>query len=414
VRKEADPSVVLVRLAALLRAASVPAAPLPAASFLGPKRILAVDDSPTYLHEVAAQLRLEGYEVVTARSGEEALDLLSVQRPDCVLLDLVMPGLSGHETCRRIKSVPGWREIPLMILTAHDGREAMIDGINSGADDYIPKSDDFDVLKARLRAQLRRKQFEDENRLIREELLRKEMEAADARAAQEASRLKSEFLASMSHELRTPLNAIIGFSQLMYDGKAGPVAPEHREYLGDILLSAQHLLQLINDVLDLSKVEAGRMEFRPEPVPIAAVLAAVRDTIMPLAAQKGIVVETEIDPRVAVVTIDAARLKQVLYNYLSNAIKFSPDASRVTVRVAPEGDQEWRLEVEDRGIGIAPEDLGKLFQAFRQLDAGLARKHEGTGLGLALTKRIVESQAGRVGVRSTPGQGSVFFAVFPH
>src|SRR5665213_2213290 len=176
VRKSEDLSVILVRLAALLRGA-IAAGGQTSPSLLGPKRLLAVDDSITYLQELGSQLRQEGYDVVLATSGEEALELLAVQPVDCILLDLIMPGLSGQDTCRRIKQRAEWRNIPVVMLTARDDRDAMIEGINAGADDYIAKSADFDVLKARLRAQLRHKHFEDENRRIREKLVRSETEA---------------------------------------------------------------------------------------------------------------------------------------------------------------------------------------------------------------------------------------------
>ena len=229
----------------------------------------------------------------------------------------------------------------------------------------------------------------------------------------EASRLKCEFLANLSHELRTPLNAIIGFAELMHDGKVGAISAHQQEYLGDILTSSRHLLQLINDVLDLSKIEAGKMEFRPEPVDLAKVIGAVKDILRTLAAQKQIRVEVEIDAGVTGVSVDQAKLKQVLYNYLSNALKFTADEGRVVVRVASEGPEGFRLEVEDTGSGVRPEDMDRLFIEFQQLDASIAKKHAGTGLGLALTKRIVEAQGGQVAARSTPGKGSVFSAVLP-
>jgi PAS domain S-box-containing protein len=232
--------------------------------------------------------------------------------------------------------------------------------------------------------------------------------------AQEASRLKSEFLANMSHELRTPLNAIIGFAEIIHDGKAGPVAPTQREYLDDILTSSRHLLQLINDVLDLSKVEAGRLELRPELVDLSKLVGEVLGILRTTIAAKAIRVESHVDPGLTEVVLDAARFKQVLYNYVSNALKFTPEGGRVSVRVQPEAAASgFRLEVEDTGIGIASEDIGRLFVEFQQLDAGAAKKHSGTGLGLALTKRLVEAQSGTTGVRSTPGQGSVFHAIFP-
>jgi DNA-binding response OmpR family regulator len=225
--------------------------------------------------------------------------------------------------------------------------------------------------------------------------------------------LKSEFLANMSHELRTPLNGIIGFAEIMYDGRVGPISPQHKEYLGDILSSGRHLLQLINDVLDLSKVEAGKMDFKPEPVVPELLVREVCDVLRTLAAQKRIRLTTEVDPALTRLVADARSLKQILYNYLSNALKFTPDEGTVTVRVKPEDQDHFRIEVEDTGIGIKPNDLDRLFLEFEQLDFSPAKKFSGTGLGLALTKRLVEAQQGMVGVNSTPGQGSLFYAVLP-
>jgi signal transduction histidine kinase/CheY-like chemotaxis protein len=234
-----------------------------------------------------------------------------------------------------------------------------------------------------------------------------------SRRALEANRLKSEFLANMSHELRTPLNAVIGFAEILHDGKVGPVSADQQEFLGDILGSSRHLLQLINDVLDLSKVEAGKMEVHPEAVDVTKVVGEVRDILRSIAAAKRIGVEVGVDPGLGQVVIDPGKLKQILYNYLSNALKFTPDGGRVTIRAAPEGEDRFRLEVEDTGIGIRPEDLGRLFVEFQQLDATASKKYAGTGLGLALTRRMVEAQGGSVGARSTPGEGSVFHAVLP-
>jgi protein-histidine pros-kinase len=233
------------------------------------------------------------------------------------------------------------------------------------------------------------------------------------RRMQEANRLKSEFLANMSHELRTPLNAIIGFTDLIYQSKAGPISAAQQEYLGDILTSSQHLLQLINDVLDLAKVESGKMEFRTETVDLARLVGEVRDILRGLAAAKRLRIDIQVDPEAAQVIIDPARVKQILYNYLSNAIKFTPEQGTVTVRIASEGPDLFKLEVQDTGIGIAEENFGKLFVEFQQLDASSAKKYQGTGLGLALTKRLVEAHGGRVAVRSVLGEGSTFSAVLP-
>ncbi|HKD77003.1 MAG TPA: ATP-binding protein, partial [Ktedonobacterales bacterium] len=229
----------------------------------------------------------------------------------------------------------------------------------------------------------------------------------------EATRMKSEFLANMSHELRTPLNGIIGFAELMHDGKVGPISEDHQEYLGDILTSARHLQQLINDVLDLAKVEAGKMIFRPEPIDLSRLAGEVNDVVRPLAANRQIAVEMAIDPTLTDIEVDPSKLKQVLYNYISNAIKFTPENGKVIVRALPDGDEGFRIEVEDSGIGIKPDDLQRLFVEFRQLDSTSAKRYQGTGLGLALTKRIIEAQEGRVGVRSDYGRGSIFWATLP-
>jgi len=253
-----------------------------------------------------------------------------------------------------------------------------------------------------------------EQQRLEAELQRKNEQLADQYLRlQEANRLKSEFLANMSHELRTPLNAIIGFSELLFDGKVGELVPEHHEFIGDILSSARHLLQLINEVLDLAKVEAGMMKFLPEAVELDKLVGEVRDVLSTITAQRRVRVLVDIDPSVNAIVADAGKLKQVLYNYLSNALKFSPDAGEVTIRARPQDAGRFRLEVEDHGTGIRTEDLPRLFQEFQQIDDAVARKYRGTGLGLSLTRRIVEAQGGEVGVRSEPGVGSVFFAVLP-
>jgi signal transduction histidine kinase len=234
---------------------------------------------------------------------------------------------------------------------------------------------------------------------------------AENRQILEANRIKSQFLANMSHELRTPLNAVIGFADLLQSGAVDADAERRRVFLGHIGTSGRHLLRLINDLLDLSKVESGRFEFFPEPVDLAPLVKDVTDTLSPASQAKHITVAAQIDPALNGLMLDPARMKQVLYNYLSNAIKFTADRGHVTLRARPEGAQRFRIEVEDTGIGIAADDLPRLFTEFQQLDAGLNKRHQGTGLGLALTRRLVEAQGGSVGVRSEPGVGSVFHLV---
>ena len=229
--------------------------------------------------------------------------------------------------------------------------------------------------------------------------------------AREACATKGRFLAAMSHELRTPLNGIIGLTELMYDGVVGTVSQEHKEYLGDVLASSRHLLQLVNDVLDIAKVEAGKMEFRPETVDVAPVLHEVRDVLRILADKKKISIHLEVGHGITGVVTDGARLKQVVYNYLSNAIKFTPDGGSIQMRALADGAGSFRIEVQDTGPGIRDADIPRLFADFQQLER--ARPAQGSGLGLALTKRIVEGQGGTVGVNSRFGAGSTFYAILP-
>jgi PAS domain S-box-containing protein len=230
---------------------------------------------------------------------------------------------------------------------------------------------------------------------------------------QEANRLKSEFLAKMSHELRTPLNGIIGFSEFLMDEKPGSLNDKQKEYLTDVLNSGRHLLQLINDILDLSKVEAGRMEVAPEPIALHDAVDEVCSVLTPMARQKNINITKDIAPSLQTVTLDPQKLKQILYNLLSNAVKFTGEGGRVQMVVSPGPEGSFQLQVKDTGIGIKPEDLGKLFIEFQQLDSSLARRYHGTGLGLSLTRKIVELQGGTIQVESEPGKGSTFTVVLP-
>ena len=248
-------------------------------------------------------------------------------------------------------------------------------------------------------------------RQVQEARLQAQRLEAENRQILEANRLKSQFLANMSHELRTPLNAIIGFADLLHRGTVKPESPKHHEYLGHIGNSGRHLLQLINDVLDLSKVESGKFEFFPEPVQLPKLVSEVMGVLQNAAQRKRLQMQVEIDPALGELVLDPVRLKQVLYNYLSNAIKFTPDEGQVTVRARAEGAKRVRIEVEDTGIGIAPGDIERLFGEFQQLESGYGKRHQGTGLGLALTQRLVHAQGGSVGVRSVLGHGSVFHLV---
>jgi PAS domain S-box-containing protein len=230
---------------------------------------------------------------------------------------------------------------------------------------------------------------------------------------QEANRLKSEFLANMSHELRTPLNAIIGFAEVLVDGKAGPVNAEQCEYLNDILTSGHHLLQLINDVLDLAKIEAGKMELYPEPFSLKTVADEVCAIMRPIAAKRNVTIDLRAADNADTVTLDLRKVKQVLYNLLSNAVKFSHEDGVVKLTIGLDAQEQLQIQVKDGGIGIKSADLPRIFCEFEQVGSGASRRSPGTGLGLALTKRIIELHNGSILVESEFGKGSTFTITIP-
>jgi PAS domain S-box-containing protein len=229
----------------------------------------------------------------------------------------------------------------------------------------------------------------------------------------EAGRLKDQFVANMSHELRTPLNAVIGYAHLLQSGTVKPESPKFIPYLTQIGASGKHLLQLIDSMLDFAKMQSGKMEFRPERTYIAHAINDVIAMLQDTCARKRVVVTSLLSSDLIEAEVDPARLRQVLLSLLSNAIKFSSEYGRIDVRAQLEGESSFRVEIEDQGIGIADSDLPRLFNHFHQLSSGNTKSHEGTGLGLALVRRMIEAQGGSVGVRSRLGEGSAFHLTLP-
>jgi DNA-binding response OmpR family regulator len=433
VRKTDEAAGILARLTAMLRPGpEARAAPEFARSSLGPKRILAVDDSPTLLHKLSAALHDEGYDLVTAHSGEEALELLEMQRVDCVLLDLLMPGLSGEETCRRIRSSHATREVPVIVLTSLEERVALARAIDAGADDCVTKSDAFDALRARIRAQLRRRQVEEENRDVRERLARHDREAAEARASQElasvrgalladlerknlelseADRRKNEFLGILSHELRNPLAPIKNALWLLVH--ADPASAQAQRARAIIDRQVTHLSRLVDDLLDVTRVSRGKIRLVKARCDLSELLARVAQDHEPVLADRGIKFENLTGRDPVLVYADATRVAQILGNPLQNSAKFTNVGGRVTVALRLEGGTAV-LTVSDTGIGIAPELLGRVFEAFTQADESLDRSSGGLGLGLALVKGLVELHGGTVEARSEGlGRGSEFIVRLP-
>ncbi|HEV8701790.1 MAG TPA: response regulator [Candidatus Polarisedimenticolia bacterium] len=420
VRKEENLSVMLARLAAVLRNAGQESCGPGPASLLGPKKILAVDDSPTYLQELASTLRGEGYDTVLAPSGEAALQHLAVQPVDCILLDLRMPGLGGQETCRRIKASTALRDIPLIMLTAVEDRQTMIEGLAAGADDFIAKSGDFQVLKARVRAQIRRRQFEDENRRMRDQLLRTEMEAAEARAAralaetravllEEVERKNKEleaFSYSVSHDLRAPLRSIGGFSHILMEECRDNLSDSGRDALNRIVEASARMSQLIDGLLNLSRLT--RANVGHQSVDLSSI---AREIVAELR-------QHESDRQVECVISEGAKaegdpalLRLVLQNLLGNAWKFTGKRERARIEFGiAEESSERAFFVRDNGAGFDMSYAGKLFGAFQRLHH--QEEFPGIGIGLATVRRIVDRHGGRVWAVGAPDRGAtIFFTV---
>ena len=420
VGKGEDLAVILARLAALLRHSA--GGRRDAASLLAPKRILAVDDSLPYLNTLSEVLREEGYDVIQAHSGEEALEMLGAQPADCILLDALMAGMGGREACRRIKASPGAREIPLIMLAAVEDRDAMIDGLAQGADDYIAKSGDFAVLKARVRAQLRRKQVEDEHRRVREELLLRELAAAESLAARklaEARAAMSDELArknkeleafsySVSHDLRAPLRVVEGFSRALLEGHGAGLDDQGRKYLQRIRSGAQRMEELIDDLLELARLSTAALH--RETVNLAEIARSVIAELQRREPERLVRFDTE---EVILARADHRLMRVAFENLLGNAWKFTARAAapHIEFRAQPASDSGSPgvvvFLVRDNGAGFDMAEAGKLFAPFQRLhdDAD----YPGTGIGLATVHRILDRHGGRVWAEGAVGRGATFF-----
>ena len=278
--------------------------------------------------------------------------------------------------------------------------------INTG-DEFQQLSETFNTMLTNLKA------TEDQLRAINQGLDLKLGQLAEANLAlYESNRLKSEFLANVSHELRTPLNSILGFADLLRDATSSAETKTAR-YANNILQSGKHLLDLINDLLDLAKIEAGKMEIRSEPLSLVDLFEGLTNIIKPLAESKQLALSAEVATDVPIIQTDPGKLQQVLYNFLSNAIKFSPSGGRIELAAVREEEDHVRISVSDNGPGIPPDKQQLIFEKFRQIDASVTRTHGGTGLGLAISKELTSLLGGSIGVRSTPGQGATFWIRVP-
>jgi two-component system NtrC family sensor kinase len=430
VAKSADFDVLLVRVLALLRKPQGSSAVVNIDNRFSRARLLAIDDSPTYLHQIAEELKAERYIVETIGDPVKALERLKHASFDCVLVDFEMPGLDGAAVCRAIRAShhDNDPEIVLVMLTSHDDKRRMTLSFEAGADDYIAKAADMAVTKARIRALLRRKFLVEENRHILEEIKEKELDAIRARAAREAAEVRAEmadqlaaanrrlavanqeleqFAYSAAHDLQEPLRKIRIFGQLVQTKIKGKVDADVDQFLGFCLQGATQMDQLIKDLLLYAG--ATKSDDTPQhPVDLQSALSKALEHLEVTIADAGAQVTAGPLPNLFVQEI---RIQQLFQNLIGNAIKYHRPDVPPEIRIAAEKkDGFWRLSVADNGIGISEEYWPKVFELFQRLDPAT---YPGTGLGLAICKRIVDQLGGSIWVESELGKGSTFFFSIP-
>ncbi|MES3020365.1 MAG: ATP-binding protein [Pseudomonadota bacterium] len=429
--------------------------------------ILIVEDSPTQAERLRRLIGARAYHTRVAGNGRLALAAIRERRPHLVLSDIVMPEMNGYELCQAIKSDPALREIPVVLVTSLNDPKDIIRGIECGADNFIRKPYADEYLLNRIGQMLvnqklrkdtnveigialylgdqkhfinaerqqildllistyeqavqvngelhaRERQVIDLNMRLTEhaaqlETINREIALKNLELA-EASRMKSDFIANMSHELRTPLNAIIGFTGALLMKLPGPLTVEQDKQLNTIRSSARHLLSLINDILDVAKIEAGKITLTHDRLLCQDLVRETCDTLRPLAAQKGLALTLDLPDEEVVADTDRRALTQILINLVSNAIKFTEQGEvRVALTQRSEaGTTITEFSVTDTGAGIRAEDQSKLFQAFSQLDSTSTRHAEGAGLGLYLCQNLASLLGGSLFFKSEFGSGSTF------
>jgi len=372
--------------------------------------IIVVEDEPGALVTLCGILEDIGYRVIGLKAGTDALEMIRRSPFDAVITDIRLPDVGGMEILELAKEINP--DAAVIMMTGYASVETAIDAINQGAYAYFVKPVNPDEMKTTIANALKQQRLSLENKRLVESLQRSNKLLFEANEElKEATRAKSEFLAHMSHELRTPLNVIIGFSQLMVDEVPGTINEEQRQCLNDILSSSKQLLGLINDVLDLSKIEAGKMELSIKETVLDDVIEWVAGTMAPLLASREQSLDVDIEAGLPPVHADEAKVKQVLMNLVSNSNKFTPDGGKIRIEAAMNG--EWcQISVIDNGIGIKNEDQERIFEPFCQADTPTT-KEKGTGLGLALSKQITEKHGGQISVESEYGKGSKFTFTLP-
>jgi two-component system NtrC family sensor kinase len=435
--KTADPDVLRFHVQALLRKSKGVAPILDVEKRFSRARVLAIDDSPTYLYFLANELRSERYLVETADTPEKGLDLIRKTSFDCIFINYELPRLNGAEVCRRIRVMKrdDDSEMVVVMLTSHEDKEHMRSGFDSGADDYIVKSTDISVVKGRVRALLRRKFLVEENRHILNELRARELQAIRARADQEAAELRArvadqlaeknrelerlnhkldlanreldEFAHAAAHDLKEPLRTMTSYIQLLQGRYGNALDDDARQFIRFAVEGSARMGALIEDLLlyaRVAKTETECKELVSLDTSLDNALATLSGSIKESKAE---IVRAQLPD----LCVEAVRMQQLFQNLVGNAIKFRKPGQSPVIRISSDRDGDnWVFAVEDNGIGIDAAHRERVFSAFKRLHN---REYAGTGLGLTICKRIVEQYGGEIWVESEPGRGSKFVFTLP-
>ena len=399
--------------------------------------LLIVDDIPANLTVLLDFLTNEGFKVLMAKSGESALKKVPLVQPELILLDVMMPGMNGFEVCQQLKQQQESQNIPVIFMTALAETVDKVRGFELGASDYITKPFQQEEVLARIYAHLKLYRLQNEMLEKNRQLLAHEQKLAAQnqqlaqqnqtlqnlanalqtakQAAEHANQEKSQFIANMTHELRTPMNAILGYSEMLKEEAEELHETEFVSDLSKINSSGRHLLGLINDILDYSKMEAGKMTLHIEAFSITDLLKDVEANILPLAEKNGnAFVITPLTAEIQMQS-DVTKLRQIIINLLSNACKFTHEGKvSLATQIYEKEQMRWvDFVVSDTGIGITDSQFENIFKAFTQADSSITRDYGGTGLGLTISLRFAEMMGGDISVQSTEKAGSTFTLALP-